>query len=300
MALAVLAAGAGAAYLVYKKDAERRTKRVTYDLGGDREMAARFARIGKACEILSTAEKLWLRESSGERPGKSTGERSPLRVGRLEKPGISTNVDVWGLDARESDAGASAIFFFPEAVLILEDDRYRALSYKSFEVTFSPEKTAEPGEVPSDAEVLGETYLYTLSDGGPDRRFGSNPRLPELLYGDLDLSADGWRGMKPRVSREAVAAQFVLAFAQDGDTERHERWQGTRPAQNRGRADGTHEVLGVPAGATKVEITAAYRRLARTYHPDKTAGFLPEFRDLAEQRMKDVNAAYARLRRGAG
>lgn len=299
-AAAILMLGGISALLIYRKDAARRIKGVDYDLGGDREMAARFAFIGKAAEILSTSENVWLREGSSRSSGKKSSnpggaeERKSVRVGRLEKPGISTNVDVWGLAAEDT-----VIYFFPEAVLVLEDDRYRAISYKTFNVLFASEKVAERGTVPSDTEVLGETYLYTLSDGEPDRRLGSNPRLPEVLYGDLDLLADGWRGLKLRVSKETAAAQFVLAFAREEDPERHERWQGTRPALDRGRADGTHEILGLPTGATKVEVTAAYRRLARTYHPDKTSGFLPEFRELAEQRMKDVNAAYARLRRGA-
>jgi DnaJ-domain-containing protein 1 len=31
------------------------------------------------------------------------------------------------------------------------------------------------------------------------------------------------------------------------------------------------------------------------YHPDKVAGLGPEFGELAERRMKEINAAYAEL-----
>lgn len=289
--LAVLVVGAGAAYLLYAKHSKRQTARVSYDLDADRLMSAHFARVGKACGILATSEEVWNR---GKTSDSAKNERAMVRVGRLEKPGIETNVEVWGIDSGETTA-----YFFPEAVLVLEDDLYRAFSYKTLRVTFASEKVAEPGKVFSDTEVLGETYLYTLSDGSPDRRFGSNPRLPEVLYGDLDLSADGWKGVSIRASKESAAAQFVLAFAEEQDTERYEQWRGTRPAGDRGKLDPTHEILGLPAGASKTEITAAYRRMARTYHPDKTASFDHEFRDLADQRMKNVNAAYAKLRRTA-
>ena len=33
------------------------------------------------------------------------------------------------------------------------------------------------------------------------------------------------------------------------------------------------------------------------YHPDRTAGLAPEFRELAEQRMKVINAAYDQIKR---
>jgi hypothetical protein len=54
-----------------------------------------------------------------------------------------------------------------------------------------------------------------------------------------------------------------------------------------------YQVLDVPFGATREEITRAYRRLMRLTHPDQ---FLdPLQRDKAEERAKLVNAAYAVL-----
>jgi tripartite motif-containing protein 71 len=58
-----------------------------------------------------------------------------------------------------------------------------------------------------------------------------------------------------------------------------------------------HEVLGVAADASQEEITAAYRKLARQYHPDRVADLGPEFWELAERRMKEINAAHETLRR---
>jgi DnaJ-class molecular chaperone len=44
------------------------------------------------------------------------------------------------------------------------------------------------------------------------------------------------------------------------------------------------------------EISAAYRNLARTHHPDKVANLKPEVREYSEQRMKEINAAYAEFK----
>lgn len=57
-----------------------------------------------------------------------------------------------------------------------------------------------------------------------------------------------------------------------------------------------HEVLGVVSNASEDEIVAAYRKLAQMYHPDRVSGLGPEFSELAERRMKEINAAYAQLR----
>jgi DnaJ-class molecular chaperone len=45
--------------------------------------------------------------------------------------------------------------------------------------------------------------------------------------------------------------------------------------------------------ATESEISAAYRRLAQMYHPDKVVGLAPEFQVLADTR--EINAAYGIL-----
>jgi preprotein translocase subunit Sec63 len=58
-----------------------------------------------------------------------------------------------------------------------------------------------------------------------------------------------------------------------------------------------HQVLGIHQNASKDEIVAAYRYMVQKYHPDKVATLAPEFRKLADLKMKEVNAAYAQLKR---
>ena len=60
-----------------------------------------------------------------------------------------------------------------------------------------------------------------------------------------------------------------------------------------------HDVLGVEPGATPTQIKAAWRRLARTHHPDLT-GDDPAASQRATRRMAEINAAYAELTREGG
>lgn len=62
-----------------------------------------------------------------------------------------------------------------------------------------------------------------------------------------------------------------------------------------------YKVLGISPNASDEEIKAAYRELARKYHPDAYVG--NPLSDLADEKMKEINQAYDQvmeLRRGGG
>lgn len=51
-----------------------------------------------------------------------------------------------------------------------------------------------------------------------------------------------------------------------------------------------YEVLGVPRGADREKVKAAYRELAKKYHPDQYTG--SPLADLANEKMQEINEAY--------
>ena len=51
-----------------------------------------------------------------------------------------------------------------------------------------------------------------------------------------------------------------------------------------------YKILGVPRTASQDEITAAYRRLVRKYHPDKHQD--SALHELAQEKLQELNAAY--------
>lgn len=57
-----------------------------------------------------------------------------------------------------------------------------------------------------------------------------------------------------------------------------------------------YEVLGVARGASDDEIKKAYRALAKKYHPDNFTDAAQRSR--AEEKMKEINAAYERIQKG--
>jgi len=272
----------------------------------DSDLAARFASVGEACKDLSSSEKIWrLSDSPGQRALKAgdtyfPSERVPARVGLLEIPGIRANVPIWGIDA-----GDGMIFFFPEGVLTYRNERYEGLSYKSFKVDFSPARFFEEEAIPEDAEVVGRTWRYTRGDGSPDRRYTPNPQIPVILYGVLHITGPSGLDVRLQVSNSVAAARFARAFgARTREEDPHREVAGSngrereyRSAEEEKAESAARVVLGVTEGASMAEITTAYRKLALIYHPDKVAQLAPEARESADHKMREINAAYAQLKR---
>jgi uncharacterized membrane protein YkvA (DUF1232 family) len=57
-----------------------------------------------------------------------------------------------------------------------------------------------------------------------------------------------------------------------------------------------HLILGVAPDASQAQIKQAYKNLAAKYHPDKVHHLGDEFKNLAEKRFKEIQAAYQQLK----
>jgi hypothetical protein len=321
--LAVLGGGALLVLLLYARQKAKTTIRLSYKGNLSEETASRYSEVREALEDLASSEGIWRLPDSARLP--KTGEvapspeRVPARVGLLPTPGIKADVPVWGIEV-----GDERIFFFPEGALIYKDDRYDPLPYNSLKVAFSSGRFFEEEDLPDDAEVVERTWRFSRPDGSPDPRYKKdNVEIPILHYGLLEMSTPSETKVRLEVSDRHAAARFASTFGAKVSTEEPKEKKAGHEGHGRAGKDSgrssskeggeehrsaetlerearlarARRALGVSKAAGAEEISAAYRRLARTHHPDKVANLKPEVREYSEQRMKEINAAYAELKR---
>ena len=63
--------------------------------------------------------------------------------------------------------------------------------------------------------------------------------------------------------------------------------------------DDPWRILGLEPGATREEIRAAYRDLAKVWHPDRFSAESPQLQQRATRELQRINEAYAAIGNGA-
>lgn len=71
----------------------------------------------------------------------------------------------------------------------MQGSKLGALNYKDITMSSHTTRFIESEGVPSDSQIVGQTWKYVNKSGGPDRRFKDNRQLPICLYGELRLTS---------------------------------------------------------------------------------------------------------------
>ena len=72
--------------------------------------------------------------------------------------------------------------------------------------------------------------------------------------------------------------------------------EGPAP-QNSAALEHAFSALGLQSDATAAEIKTAYQELVQQYHPDRVVDLGPELQEVADRKTKELNAAYALLKK---
>lgn len=96
-------------------------------------------------------------------------------------------------------------------------------------------------------------------------------------------------------TRQAKAAETQEKFKSTTSQSRASSSEFNRKPQPAKDKEEPHWILGVQKGASREEISKAYRALIVKNHPDKVASLDPELQRVATERTKKIHQAYSDL-----
>jgi Bacterial SH3 domain len=155
-----------------------------------------FAAFVRCFEALSKSQKIWdvtasvLANRFVERTiANQHVTRKPVTLGISRSEIIVTDHNALCL----TNANGNDIYVYPGFVMIpsLSKD-FALIDVRELQVKFSQMSFIEEEGVPSDSEVIGETWKKTNKDGSRDRRFAGNYQIPIAKYAEIEFrSASG-------------------------------------------------------------------------------------------------------------
>ena len=316
------------ASLVKTADVRRRAFHLDYNL--EPVAQQKWDLLGQSLASLASTQRLWRittqdhtydwKRNAG---ASSLLNRTLTSVRQTNPSNISSNVTPYCLNII-----GQQFLFFPDRIYVLQSGRYGAIEYATLMVGTGQTNFIEEQGVPQDAHVVGTTWKYVNKGGGPDRRFNNNRELPIAQYGVVELQSSTGLNVLLHISSLNATNQFSSSFSsfqsQIPSPQQKPVYQQAPPSskpqpsrprqktpkpnhrapntQQPQRASSTSccQVLGLSESCTKEEAKAKYRQLAMAYHPDHVSHMAPEFRELANNKLRGFNEAYEELKRLRG
>ncbi|WP_246693352.1 MULTISPECIES: hypothetical protein [unclassified Mesorhizobium] len=190
-------------------DKIRRSVVLLYDFEPD--VLERYQGFVASFERLIGTDSIWHVAAEGnDRNWKRNGgatriqNRSNIRLA-LSSPGVvKSNIDVPSIPV-----GKQVLHFFPDRILVVDNAKVGAVEYGELQLDVQSTRFVEDGRVPSDARVVGHTWLHPNRNGGPDRRFRDNRQIPICAYDEGHFSSRSGLNELVQISAEGRLATFA-------------------------------------------------------------------------------------------
>lgn len=125
--------------------------------------------------------------------------------------------------------------------------------------------------------------------------------FPDFIIGlgwidDILLIILLWKLYKYYIRRKYYKEYTRNSSSETKDDRYYENFNNRQQTKGESETKNPYKVLGVARNATQDQIKHAYKQLANKYHPDKVSHLGEEFRELAEERFKEIQEAYQKLK----
>lgn len=197
-------------------DAQRRVVPLLYAV--DDAADAPYPRLCAAFDSLAGCQRMW-HIQAGKVVGSLTEWKRQAGASHLVKR-VSTAIDFalppvlkCNLTPPMLKLGGRTFHFLPDVVLVRDGTGYGAVGYDSLRISHEISNFIETDPVPADALVTHHTWEHPNKNGGPDRRFRSNRRIPICRYETMHLTSASGINELLEFSKVGVVQPLVKAIA---------------------------------------------------------------------------------------
>lgn len=160
---------------------------ITYEFDTN-ELRGKYSDLISAFTTLKNAKKIW--DMTYSERNWETKAAAQTSMSRNEVSFTFDSIQVIQTTEKSfrfENYNGGDFYFYPSFIVYFKSkEDIAVLDYNDLFLEYSESRFLEEGkDIPSDTEVIGETWYRVNKDGSPDRRFVNNYKIPIVLYGSL-------------------------------------------------------------------------------------------------------------------
>ena len=175
-----------------------------------------YGSLVRSFEALRQSKAIW--DITADRDTDRVRERSAASRTLDRKPvqidfSSSDLVRFAGKAMRFGNINGEDILIYPGVVIMPRPDgAFALIELREVDLQFHAVRFIEEEAVPSDADIVGQTWAKVNKNGSPDLRFRENYQIPIVQYGRLLFTSPSGVQEEYQFSNSDFASEFVRAF----------------------------------------------------------------------------------------
>lgn len=197
-------------------DRKRKTIILNYDL--DELAESKYQQLTESLKDIKKCAGFWRINAEGQISDwkRNAGAGNLIKRSRSVIFESSPKYMTMNIDVCQLTYGEQTMCFLPDKILVYQKSKVGVMGYQDIMVETGTTQFIEDGPVPHDAKKVGDTWRFVNRNGGPDRRFSNNKKLPIMLYGVIKIMSSNGVNLVFHCSREDVSFKFKEAIGNAG------------------------------------------------------------------------------------
>jgi hypothetical protein len=188
--------------------------KVIIDIDIDENLKSKYENLKTSFSNLASCSKIWdktssVRNNDNRSAANNSITRTPSYLAIQKIDFINASFDALLF----KNQNGSDIYIYPAFAAIFDNkNNFGLVDLTELKLSFKRTSFLEEEQIPSDTNVIGETWAKVNKNGTPDRRFKDNYKIPIVDYGEIEIKSNTGINEVFMFSNPTKANNFVETY----------------------------------------------------------------------------------------
>jgi len=180
-------------------------------------------------DLLSKSIKIWDVTSSQENDmikTRSAASSSVTRTPIIFERGQLDYINNKYIPLKLNNANGGSLYIYPGFLVMPSkiSTAFAIIDFRDLHFEHHVQRFIEEETVPSDSQIVDQTWRYVNKNGSPDRRFSNNYQIPVVHYYEINFKTKKGLNESYQISNPDAGRAFAVAFEKYSESLRKLNW----------------------------------------------------------------------------